>query len=495
MSAELEAVAAAFRASLPADGAISAFRIDALDRVGVPVVQANLVFDDGEPATSGYGYGPTAIEAEVGALGELCEEVHAGAWIRRAPRIVASHAALVRERGAEGVLDPLTLCLPAGCAYHPDLPLAWVEGRRWPDGAPVLVPREWVAAYPYQLGEAPALITPITNGLGAGLDHAHALAHGLMEALQRDGNVTGYRALDQGVVVDLDGAGDAETRVLLERLRGLGIDVRVKLACTEFGLTNLYVVGDDPGQVVTPIQATACGEASHPDRERALRKALFEFVGSRARKAATHGPLGPVRAVMPDDYYERQVRVAMLEEEEGRALKAMAEWVTRDAATLRARLAPVFSERRRVPFAGLPTVAAETIATGAARLALLGARLGAEGLPVVHVDLSPGPDSPVKVAKAIVPGLECETMSYHRIGWRGVRRLRDRADPLVLDAPREGAGRVLLRAQDEERAGGPAWFDAVLADRLVGDLYPLYRESGPFSAQLLNRQRAEAGAA
>jgi len=105
------------------------------------------------------------------------------------------------------------------------------------------------------------------------------------------------------------------------------------------------------------------------------------------------------------------------------------------------------------------------------------------------IDCSP-PGSAVKVVKTIVPGLESETMSYHRIGWRGVRRLRARHDPLLLDAPRDGAGRVRLRPEDEARAGGPAWFDARLADQLVGKLYPLYRESGPFSAQLHRQRRA-----
>ena len=42
-----------------------------------------------------------------------------------------------------------------------------------------------------------------------------------------------------------------------------------------------------------------------------------------------------------------------------------------------------------------------------------------------------------------------------------------------------------LRPEDEARCGGPAWFDTALADRMVGGLYPLYRESGPFAAQLL----------
>ena len=41
----------------------------------------------------------------------------------------------------------------------------------------------------------------------------------------------------------------------------------------------------------------------------------------------------------------------MLEEEEGRALEAMTEWVGQDAAELRRRLGGnVFSARRHVPF-------------------------------------------------------------------------------------------------------------------------------------------------
>jgi thiazole/oxazole-forming peptide maturase SagD family component len=451
-------------------------------------VQANLILT-GEPATTGYGYGFTEVEARVGALGELCEEVHVGKWLARAPRVVASYAELTRARGERAVLDPLTLCLPAGSPYTPDMTLSWVEGRRWPSDEAVLVPREWVAAYPYQLREPARLIMPITNGLGAGFDLPHAIAHGLMELLQRDGNVVTYRALDQGVLVDLDTELEPPVAGLLDKLRDLGIGAMVKLACTDFGLANLYVVGDDKGRPRAPIQVTSCGEASHPDRARALQKALLEFCGSRSRKAATHGPIDDVRKVMAPEYVDKQIAVAVIEEEENRALEAMAEWVAQDAAELRRRLAPnVFSERRRVPFSSLPDSGPAAVASSGDRLRLLTERLAAEELEVIWVDVSP-PDSPVKAVKTIVPGLEAETMSYHRIGWRGVRRLRARHDPLLLDAPREGALRVPLRPEDEARAGGPAWLDTAAVDSMVRHVYPLYRESGPFSAQLLLAQR------
>jgi ribosomal protein S12 methylthiotransferase accessory factor YcaO len=56
----LRAVADAFRATMPPDSHVSVFRIDGLDRIGIPVVQANLILGD-EPATIGYGYGFTPL--------------------------------------------------------------------------------------------------------------------------------------------------------------------------------------------------------------------------------------------------------------------------------------------------------------------------------------------------------------------------------------------------------------------------------------------------
>jgi thiazole/oxazole-forming peptide maturase SagD family component len=486
---ELGQVAAAFRASLPREW-LHEFRIDALDRIGLPVTQAALLPEGGH-SVIGYGYGARADEAVVGALGELCEEVHVGAWIAAAPRIRGSWRAMVRERGARGVADPRLLCLPAGRRWSEDDTLDWVEATRWGSGEPVLVPEEWVAAYPDQLpGDGPWLIPPITNGLGAGLDPAHAVAHGVMELLQRDGNVLQYRALDRGTVVTLDESAPEAARALVAHLQALGIAVTVKLAATDFGMANLYVVGDDSGPVAAPIQVTACGEACHPDRDRALLKALHEFAGSRARKAATHGPIEAASRVMPDAYFRRQLAHAEHEEEEPRALAAMTEWAEAGTTELRRRLAAsVFSERSRVAFGALPSVPAETVGDADRRLALLVERLAEAGLEVLTVDCSPS-GSAARVFKVIVPGLESETMSYHRIGWRGVRRLRERDDPLLRDAPGEGRLRVRLRPEDEARVGGPAWFDAALADRIVGALYPLYREPGPFAAQLARRVAA-----
>ena len=478
MTVGLQAVAGAFQASLTSRHSVLLSRIDGLDRIGIPVVQA-LLPSQGGPACAGYGYGMTEIEAQVGALGELCEEVHTGTWMRTAPRQLGSYKALAEKYGADGILDPLTLCLEVGSAYTQNTVLPWVEGRRWPSNEAVLVPAELVAAHRYQLAEPAQLITPITNGLGAGFDLHHALSHGVMELLQRDGNVLSFRALDRGVVVDLERGTLPEIDALLDRLRALGIRPMIKLASTDFDLTNLYVVGDDTRSADFALQVTACGEASHPDPERAIRKALLEFIGSRSRKAATHGPVKRVSQVLPSAFFASQ---ADGHGEEARALEAMVGWLKLDQDHLRTLLSDtVFAQVAHVRFADLPAVK-ESVATSWDRLDLLTARLTAKGLGIVYVDCSP-PGNTVRVVRAIVPGLESETMSYHRLGWRGVTRLRARQDGLIQDSPRDGALRVLLRPEDEARCGGPAWFDAERARELIQSLYPLYRECGPFSAQ------------
>ncbi len=485
---ELQDIAAAFRHSVKTAGETIVVPLQGLDRTGIAVVQANLL-SPGKPALTGHGYGFELVEAEVGALGELCEEVHNARWVEQNPGFVTSYNELVRTRGAAAAIDPLQLCLPAGASYDGDTRLRWVEGRRWRSGEPVLLPDEWVASHNSDLPPGPRLITPITNGLGAGFDLEHAVAHGIMELLQRHGNVVRFRALDQGVVIDLDAVGDPGVAGLLDHLKQLGIVVTAKLAGTDFDITNLYVVGDDRGSPISPLQVTACGEAAHPDRNRALRKALLEFCGSRARKIGTHGELELLRTVMPADQMERQLAAVQLDQEEPRALSAMAEWLDMDAAGLRTRLeSTVFSHTSTVAFSTLPDADSGQTIGSAARLQLLLNRLAAEDLKPVVVVCSP-PDDVVKAVKVVIPGLESETMSYGRIGWRGVQQLRARGDRLILDSPTGDARRVLLSPDDEARAGGPAWFDAAYADQLVGSLYPLYREPGCFAAQSFRQQR------
>ena len=467
----------AYRDALPR-GEVLAYPLDPLDRLGLPVWSADLFSAGG--AHNGIGFGPSDERAAIGAFGELSEMVFAGQAIKRLERRRASYRDLLRELGPEGVVDPPTLCLPAGNDYSPARPLLWVEARRWATHEPVLVPLEFVAAAPgdIQSDGNGWLILPVNNGLGAGPSVEHAFAHGLLELVQRDGNSATYRALDLGVGIELDGVRDGETLDLLERLERAGIDVTVKLASTDFGIANLYVVGAErePERAPHPLALSACGEAADPDREKALKKALMEYVAGRSRKPFSNGPLSRMTAVAPAPAVARLLRAATLEGEEERALRESVAWLGLDARAMRELLEdPVFVVRSEVDFSSLPE-APET--DGDSQADLVVERLREGGLDPLYVDLSP-PEGGVHVTKAIVPGLEVETGSYARIGARNLRRMLRRDDGLVgAQDPPPGARRILLPERAREEFGPEPWLDVAALDEKVGRLYPLYREPG-----------------
>ncbi len=481
---DLTQVAETYRRNLP-EGRVRTFAYGGLDRLGVPVAAASLAFDDGYHF-DGYGYGTTPEEALVGALGELSEDTHSEAFLSGAERQSGSYRELTRKFGPSGVADPLTLGLPAGSPYSPDQTLTWVPGVRHSTGERVWIPIEFAAVCRRQVGDGPLLITPITNGQGAGLSGDQALAHGLLELLQRDGNGLFFRAMDQGVVLELDHVIDPAVQALLDHFEGQGVHVLPKLATTEFGMTNLYVVGhDDDPDADLPIKLTACGEAAHPDRERALRKALLEFGAARARKAFMHGPLEQVDRASEPGYLDAYLATLEIEGEEPRALNGMVEWLGHSGATLRKILGEtVLSTRRTVPFSSLPTVEPGAVDDPTTRLQWIVDRLAGENLDVLYVDASPE-GGEVFARKAIVPGLEVETMSYYRIGERGVRKLLDQGNPLVGQGPiPRGALPVRLTSDATDRLGGPAWLDPRAVDGAVGQHYPLYREPSAHSAQV-----------
>ncbi|MEQ4599101.1 MAG: YcaO-like family protein, partial [Methylobacteriaceae bacterium] len=311
LPARLPDVVKAYLDVLP-EGRVVGFNLAGLDRTGIPVWFVALFLDDPfyvGAMPSGIGYGATDDEALIGAVAEIAENLMPSVALlpRKGDNQAAvSYADLVRVYGASSVADPLTLCLPAGSSVGRDTPLDWTKAVRARTGESVWMPLDIAATDYFELREGYQPFTNlITNGLGAGPDVNFALGHGLLELLQRDGNGLLFRALDQGVMLDLDGIGP-ETRGMLDRLESLGIRALPKFATDQFGLTNLYVVGYDvdPARTPAPIALSACGEACDPDRERALRKALLEFQAARVRKTFGHGPLDLAATVTPPGYVD-----------------------------------------------------------------------------------------------------------------------------------------------------------------------------------------------
>ncbi len=484
----------AYRAALP-PGQLMEFALTPLDRLGIPV-QALTLFPSNEdrdsvlswPLCEGIGYGETPDAARVGAYGELTEEVSSSAALARLPRVTGSYGEMLVQHGERGVVDPYTLCLEAGSSYTPDMVLEWIEGRRWSTDASILIPAEFVACagmdVPARRGVS-RLVTPITNGHGAGTTPAMAQAHGLLELLQRDGNSVHYRALAGTTAIDPSTVNDPAARALLNRYDAAGIEVIIKVAATDFGFVNLYVVGYDRSESSggLPVMTAACGEAVHLSPEVALRKALLEFASSRARLALFHGPLDVVRRVVPPGYLEAYRKIVDPADEEPRGLAGMQHWVRLDLTEMCQVLAPVFDVHTHVSFADLPRLANPAPALDHATLLRYTAtQLERAGLDVLYVDLSlPGGNT--HAVKMIVPGLEVETMSYRRIGERNVRRLlaRQAADasfPVLagFGAAQAGTSPIPLTAVARQRLGGEVWLDHSRLLALMESLYVLYRE-------------------
>src|SRR5215210_7473384 len=227
----------AYRGNLP-PGDLMDFPYTGLDRLGVPAYSTAFWPEDGA-FCNGLGYGMSEAEAMSSAFGELFESAAADDRLPRMPRTRGSYDELVRRYGESGVLDPIEACLEAGTAYDHGRVIDWVEARRFPEEA-VLVPVDLAATRSADLSaeeqKRERLITPITNGLGAGPTLEHALSHALLELVQRDGNSVTYRALDQGITVDTAEVSDPETRDLLLYLDREGVEVIVKLAATDLGI-------------------------------------------------------------------------------------------------------------------------------------------------------------------------------------------------------------------------------------------------------------------
>ncbi len=479
MSDQLDRALSAYRNSLP-QGTYETLRIDGSDYLGIPIYNVDLFTPDSY--YSGIGYGANETEALVGAYGELAEDCHLQLSFPKLPIREASYAELVHEHGKDGVLDPLTLVLPAGSPYTAETRLRWVPIERLRDGARVWCPAEFVVSGDWELPDYDdKLTTCISNGTGAGDTEERAILHALLELLQRDGNADSFRALDRGRVIDPATVSES-VREIIAYLRGKGLDVTLKLARVTCGCASVYAVGDDVSSDAFGLSATACGEAADPDINKALRKAVLECASSHSRKRFNNLPFRRLDGDVPDDYFDR-IRAAIdLDTEEERALRAMVEFVTSDKSVVRRRLAgSVFSHRETVAARDLPTLPQAEVPE---QLRYVLRQLGENGMePYVFRAATAGPDC--HAVKVVVPDMEMEFGSYHRIGHRGVQRLlQDDPFKLLSREPAAGCQRIRLTDQREREVGGPCYLNTARLDALIEPLYGLYREPTAHAAPI-----------
>ena len=413
---------------------VQSFRIDSLDRTGVPVVSASAW---GATTAHGVGYGETEVEAARSAYGECVESLAGLRYARRVQPVALD----IEQAAARGAVLPDTLSPVAGTST-PDGELLWVEARTLggdkrlvPLEAAVTNAKEWSIA----AGERVPAFPPITNGQGAAFagDRLRAVRHGLCEVLQRDVNWSQFKALDTGRVVASKG--------IVE----VALDVRLKYAGQAFGVHSFHASAAETDETLAPITRTSTGEGADPDPRVAARKAVLELCSSRCRKQFFF--TAEALRVAPSSYRERMVPSKTPLQEHGWNLTDRFDALLGDATALQ-RVTDKITHVSEVVAMPPPYPTTAPLE-----------RLGAE---ILVIDMTE-PGDAAHVVKVVVPGLEAEVLSHHRIGPRALERLTLRLPQVVHQGDSPGPG---------WRHAAGAWVDVDALRALAEPFLPLYRE-------------------
>jgi ribosomal protein S12 methylthiotransferase accessory factor len=283
-----EATLAALGPRLGDFGITRVANLTGLDRAGIPVVM--VCRPNARSSAVFHGKGIDLPAAKASGVMEAIETWH------------AEHADLPLRFGSVAELrarlrlaNVAALPRAAGNTFHEALPLLWAEGED-------LMARErvWV---PFDLVHANAAIPGppssgcfacSTNGLASGNHALEAISHALCEVIERDAMSLWRRlhpVLQERTRVDLAAVGDADCRVVLERLAAAELDVAAWEMTSDVGVPAYRAVIVERGDDVAHI---GFGAGCHPVPAIALLRALTEaaqvrmtyIVGSREDIAA-----------------------------------------------------------------------------------------------------------------------------------------------------------------------------------------------------------------
>jgi ribosomal protein S12 methylthiotransferase accessory factor len=348
---------------------------------------------NGRSLSVSQGKGVDLVAAKVSGLMEAAEAWHAENVLL--PLRLAS----LRDLAAIApVVDVTRLARPADSAFHPDLPILWIEGTDVIGGARLWLPFECVHLdYRVPGPQGSGCFLANGTGLAAGNHLLEAVCHALCEVVERDAfalwseRSPAERATRR---LDLDTVADPVCRGLLDAYEAAGVAVAVDDLTTDAGLPVFAAtVVDRRLESVRRVPA-ARGGGCHPDRGVALARALTEAAQSRLTTIAG----------CRDDWTPEA-------HERARSPEAIARHLARVESPGRRS----FGETAHVPGESVDDDVAHTLD-----------RLRAVGVEqAILVDLT-RPDVGLPVVRMVVPGLEGWSDKGARVA-AGPRRLALRA--------------------------------------------------------------------
>lgn len=237
-------------------------------------------------------------------------ERHAGLRERRIRPSVVDTYANVRDQA----LDPRSVGLyperfyeligPRFTAFSEDLEIPWVWAWSVREQRPLLVPHAFV--YYLLREDRPNFVQDCSNGCATGSCLEEATLYGLLELLERDAFLLAWYGKASLPEIDVDTCRSRETRMMVDRLRLVGYDVRLFDNRIDFPVPTVTAVAvrRDGGL------GTLCFAAgSSLDPEDAVRAALCEiasYVPSFPERVAEN--LDLVRAMQDNLYLVRELK-------------------------------------------------------------------------------------------------------------------------------------------------------------------------------------------
>ena len=249
--------------------------VTGLDRIGVPVV--TVMRPNSRSVSISQGKGATLAAAKASGVMEAVESYHAER-IEHSLKFGSFNDLSANHRLA----DVTRLARLYGSHYTNDLPLFWIEGHDLIAGEDVWVPYETVHSnYTLPSTTDSGCFVASTNGLASGNHTLEAIAHGIAEVIERDGNTLWNLLSDEARAqtrLDISTIDDELCLDVIAKLHKADISMGIWDITSDIGVPSFYcLITDDRLEKAH----SGAGAGCHPTREIALLRALTEAVQVR----------------------------------------------------------------------------------------------------------------------------------------------------------------------------------------------------------------------
>ncbi len=259
------------------------FRIDNLDRIGIPafICQINQVLKEQLRLTDSFGKGVIPEQAQASALMEAVERYSCMSFLRQDSNFMVATYSEV-----QGKTCPLTdLLLPFDGDYRDNqaiiddlakIPLHWTKSFSLTENKEILYPTRW---FTYIYG---------TTGFSAGNSMEETVLQGLCEVIERHSISSVVKEEIPTPSIDVNSIENPIAKELISKFLGAGIELFINDFSLGLGVPTVAVLAYDPHSPLETIRIyNAAG--THLNRGNALIRALIECAQHRCQMLFREG--------------------------------------------------------------------------------------------------------------------------------------------------------------------------------------------------------------